>query len=483
MLKVAAVLPFTRPKQVAPRPSRDWTQQEIAEFYRVQAALGRAGMLISVERGLSDEGDPWFVFCREPEGEPLVHFARIDSYYVVASAVLGGVVRGLDIRKLIADILDREELRRSTLPERSAGLTLWHPSALLGVIVGLAYFFSTPPAEAAEQSRMSSRESARADNAAHAHSGTGTAASNLHNDLAVQASALSVQASKVAAAVLSAISVEFAATPIAHDSGDAPLRWIANPLAAEDGAHVAIAHDDVAAFIIRNADKTDMVSPRASSPHAETHSEIVPQLDTPNAEPEPAIEPRPAVRSGADTLPRDAPTFHYVPVKATVETYGKIAASSAASEEAEVKAKGIAIDYASLAGADIAKASAPHTEASAVAANETPSEQKPSKHELAKQDVKPVYFTEITESDGKIIKASEGIHLVDVVNYVEFNGVIGKIYAEKLLTNASYHNKTFEIDTSYKDHSVLENISLTYVDGSKIQIFGSSEFLHDLFES
>ena len=43
--------------------SRDWTQQELAEFYRVEASLVRANIEIETDRGRSDEGDPWFVFC------------------------------------------------------------------------------------------------------------------------------------------------------------------------------------------------------------------------------------------------------------------------------------------------------------------------------------------------------------------------------------------------------------------------------------
>ena len=55
----------------AARPrSRDRTSQELAEFYRVESALIQGGMKISTDRGVSDEGDPWFVFCRRKAAIP-----------------------------------------------------------------------------------------------------------------------------------------------------------------------------------------------------------------------------------------------------------------------------------------------------------------------------------------------------------------------------------------------------------------------------
>ena len=43
----AAILNFIRPK---PRPS-DWTDQELAEFFRVADALTQAGFSVTTDRG------------------------------------------------------------------------------------------------------------------------------------------------------------------------------------------------------------------------------------------------------------------------------------------------------------------------------------------------------------------------------------------------------------------------------------------------
>src|SRR6516164_7030752 len=55
----------------------DWSQPELAEFYRVEDALTKSGVGISTDRGLTDEGEPWFVFFRQDNEEVIVHFARI----------------------------------------------------------------------------------------------------------------------------------------------------------------------------------------------------------------------------------------------------------------------------------------------------------------------------------------------------------------------------------------------------------------------
>src|SRR5690242_6832870 len=99
----AKLLPFTRSFL---RPS-DWSAQELAEFYRVEAALIQAGLLIESERGLSDEGEPWFAFCRSEDGEVIVHIARLDNEYLLAGPAYDGLARGNDIRSLVQNLVAR----------------------------------------------------------------------------------------------------------------------------------------------------------------------------------------------------------------------------------------------------------------------------------------------------------------------------------------------------------------------------------------
>ena len=46
------------------KKSRDWNNQDIADFYRAMDILKKAGLDTEADSGISDEGDPWFVFLR-----------------------------------------------------------------------------------------------------------------------------------------------------------------------------------------------------------------------------------------------------------------------------------------------------------------------------------------------------------------------------------------------------------------------------------
>jgi hypothetical protein len=151
----AAVLPFFRPLH---RP-RDWSTQDLAEFYRVEAALVQAGIQVETDRGLSDEGDPWFAFCRAADGEVVIHIARVDGVYILAGAAYYGIARGDDIRSLIQDLVSRHPLIRP-VGERQGGSNVFlHPAALLVAVVATAFFKISEAqalAETAPESRIAS---------------------------------------------------------------------------------------------------------------------------------------------------------------------------------------------------------------------------------------------------------------------------------------------------------------------------------------
>jgi hypothetical protein len=132
----AELLSFFRP---AMSVSGDWSSQEIAEFYRVEAALVQAGVSVFGERGLSDEGDPWFVFCRATDGEVIVHFARINGNYLVVADSLARPIRGPDFRKVLADFVAINPTLIPVSGFRTAKLTL-HPASLLAAIVATALY-------------------------------------------------------------------------------------------------------------------------------------------------------------------------------------------------------------------------------------------------------------------------------------------------------------------------------------------------------
>jgi uncharacterized membrane protein YgcG len=143
---VAQVISFF---QRAPRSApafADWTQQELAEFYRVESALIRAGIRVGTDRGMSDENEPWFCFYRLDDGEVVIHFARIDGEYLIAGPAYEEIARGIDFTALVRNMVASHPLIRRN--ERGSNISI-HPAALLIAVVGTA-FFKTGEARAAE---------------------------------------------------------------------------------------------------------------------------------------------------------------------------------------------------------------------------------------------------------------------------------------------------------------------------------------------
>jgi hypothetical protein len=141
--------------------SHDWSAQELAEFYRVEAALLQSGLLVSSGRGVSDEGDPWFVFCREEDDEVIIHFARIGGRYLISASSYGEAVTGDDFQALMCGLLERQPVVR---PRRQGDNITWHPSALLVVLVASALLKVNHAAEAAP-ARPADAVSAESDRA------------------------------------------------------------------------------------------------------------------------------------------------------------------------------------------------------------------------------------------------------------------------------------------------------------------------------
>jgi hypothetical protein len=120
----------------------DWSQPELAEFYRVEDALTKSGVEISTDRGLTDEGEPWFVFFRQDNQEVIVHFARIGGEYVVASNFTEAVFRGRNFQTLVRELLDSNPY---VLPKQhsSRSTVFLHPATLLAALVVTGYVKSS----------------------------------------------------------------------------------------------------------------------------------------------------------------------------------------------------------------------------------------------------------------------------------------------------------------------------------------------------
>src|SRR6476620_8023619 len=137
MLQSNQVLSFFRASERG-----DWNQRELAEFYRVEDALTKSAVGISTDRGLTDEGEPWFVFFRQDDEEVVVHFARIGGEYVVASNFTEAVFRGRNFQTLVRELLDSYP---DFLPKAhsSRSTVFLHPATLLAALVVTGYVKSS----------------------------------------------------------------------------------------------------------------------------------------------------------------------------------------------------------------------------------------------------------------------------------------------------------------------------------------------------
>jgi hypothetical protein len=91
-----------------------WSSHELAHFHRVFDALWEAGLSLETDSGVTDEGEPWFVFCDVTSGEVVVHFARISGQCAVYASFLNGALTGRVFPDLVERFLDRCPGRRAT---------------------------------------------------------------------------------------------------------------------------------------------------------------------------------------------------------------------------------------------------------------------------------------------------------------------------------------------------------------------------------
>jgi len=96
-----------------PPSRRGWSQQELGEIDRIRAVCGNE-LQLELVFGESDEGDPWCIACDHER--VVLHIARIDRSYVIASPCRSRLQRAISITdaiELALRRLDRElqELR------------------------------------------------------------------------------------------------------------------------------------------------------------------------------------------------------------------------------------------------------------------------------------------------------------------------------------------------------------------------------------
>jgi len=123
--------------------AKDWTNQELAHLYRVKRLLDLAGVSNTIDRGLTDEGDPWFLFC-DATDEVFIHLCRIDGVYILDNPSIETPLRGQDFSHLVNAFLERKLKTTSehSLEDKHKVVRLarnnkvfLHPSTMLAALV------------------------------------------------------------------------------------------------------------------------------------------------------------------------------------------------------------------------------------------------------------------------------------------------------------------------------------------------------------
>jgi len=90
---------------------RGWSNHELAQFHRMIAIMCDVGF--ETDSGVTDEGEPWLVFCESDSGEMFAHFARIGGEYVVCAPCLKQSLAGTTLRQLVDHFIDLCPCRRA----------------------------------------------------------------------------------------------------------------------------------------------------------------------------------------------------------------------------------------------------------------------------------------------------------------------------------------------------------------------------------
>ncbi len=136
-----------------------WSNQDLSDLYRAHRLLALAGIATEIDRGLTDEGDPWFVFM-DSRNEVFVHFSRYDGAYMLSCQVHDKPVWGASLAELVVRFSELLQLVNKNNPDRqnvvsiarhSQDTVFVHPVAALAALVWSIYLMSddlaaaTPP--------------------------------------------------------------------------------------------------------------------------------------------------------------------------------------------------------------------------------------------------------------------------------------------------------------------------------------------------
>lgn len=160
---VVSLANLLRPSKTQTGVPGPWTSQELAELYRIAEILGRAGMPVEMDSGLSDENEPWFVFFSPDTGDVIAHFARISGTYTAVSSASPHLLHDTCFRGLIEKIVDDQPLVLPSKPSGNVTRLFLHPTTVLAAFVATALVHSRKAIAMADTSEDGGRRTANSE--------------------------------------------------------------------------------------------------------------------------------------------------------------------------------------------------------------------------------------------------------------------------------------------------------------------------------
>jgi hypothetical protein len=87
-------------------PSTDWSLLEFSIIVEVGRSLELRGVRVEFDCGMTDEGDPWLVFCDADSSELLCHVARLGKLYVACLPFGDAGVTGTALTEVLDDFFN-----------------------------------------------------------------------------------------------------------------------------------------------------------------------------------------------------------------------------------------------------------------------------------------------------------------------------------------------------------------------------------------
>jgi hypothetical protein len=92
-----------------------WSKHELAHLHSAAKFVRPGRRSIRTDCGVTDEGDPWFVFCADETDEIIAHFARIGSKYIACVPFRSGALTG----RILPDLIEQFLQQHKFLPQRA----------------------------------------------------------------------------------------------------------------------------------------------------------------------------------------------------------------------------------------------------------------------------------------------------------------------------------------------------------------------------